>query len=215
MAIVPKPILIVGCGPGSPDFITPAAVRAAQTADVLIGFPRLLDLFPGCGQERVIAEGPITPLLDQLACLHHAGRQVVVLVSGDAGLYSLARNVVACLGRDNCRIIPAVSSVQVAFARLGLEWADARILSAHGRVPTASAEELRCAERIAILAGTPDAIRWAASVAAALQGTHWVFLCENLTMPDENVRPMTSHELQNCTASSLAIVVLARKELLE
>ena len=79
-------------------------------------------------------------------------------------------------------VVPAVSSVQVAFARLGLDWADARILSAHGRTPSDhGAMNLAEADKIAILAGTKEAIRWSAGMAAALEASHAAFLGENLT----------------------------------
>ena len=38
-------IVIVGCGPGSPDYLTPLARRAVERAEVLVGASRLLDLF--------------------------------------------------------------------------------------------------------------------------------------------------------------------------
>ena len=46
------PIVIVGCGPGSPDYLTAAAIRAVQEAEVLVGARRLLELFPAHPGER-------------------------------------------------------------------------------------------------------------------------------------------------------------------
>ena len=74
-----------------------------------------------------------------------------MLVGGDPGLYSLAQRVVRRFGREQCEVVPAVSSVQVAFSRLGIDWADARILSAHGRTPDATAADLQRIDKIAVL----------------------------------------------------------------
>ncbi len=61
MAIEDQSISIVGCGPGSLDYLTPAALRAIEEAEVLVGAIRLLDLFPAslrgarcreCGNQR-------------------------------------------------------------------------------------------------------------------------------------------------------------------
>ena len=58
---------------------------------------------------------------------------VVVLASGDPGFFGIVR---ALRARGLApAVIPAVSSVALAFARLGLDWDDALILSAHGRDP--------------------------------------------------------------------------------
>ena len=56
---------------------------------------------------------------------------VTVLVSGDPGFFSLAKLVLRRFGRENCRIVPGISSVHVAFSRICLDWADAKIISAH------------------------------------------------------------------------------------
>jgi precorrin-6B methylase 1 len=110
--------------------------------------------------------------------------------------------------------VPGVSSVQVAFARLGLDWADARVLSAHGRMPEIEATELSRFDKIAILAGTGAALRWAAVAAGAMHGTHAAWLCENLTLADERIRPLTAEEIETDEAASLSIVLLIRKSLL-
>ncbi len=134
-----------------------------------------------------------------------------MLVSGDPGLHSLARNVIQYFGRAQCEVVPAVSSVQVAFARLGLDWADARILSAHGRIPDIAADDLARADKIAILAGTTEAIRWSAGMAVALAASHRAFLAENLTLDDERFQPVTPEQLGRIDAASLSIVLLIRK----
>ena len=50
----PSPITIVGCGPGSPEAITLAGLRAIEGAAVVIGAPRLLESFapPGAVRSR-------------------------------------------------------------------------------------------------------------------------------------------------------------------
>ena len=66
MEITNKKITIVGCGPGSSDYITPAAQRAVAKAKVLAGAQRLLELFPESSAERIIVTGHITDVLDQI-----------------------------------------------------------------------------------------------------------------------------------------------------
>ena len=214
MAVTNGKIMIVGCGPGSPLFVTEAAQQAVARADVLVGSKRLLELFPSGPAERISVDAQIAAVLDKIAELCTAGRPVVVLVSGDPGLFSLAQNVVRRFGRDQCDIIPAVSSVQVAFARMGLDWADARILSAHAVTPKMTEDALRQADKVAILAGTKEALRWAASAARLVESSHAAVLCENLTLDSERIRQVTPAQLDSIDAASLSIVLLIRRSLL-
>jgi precorrin-6y C5,15-methyltransferase (decarboxylating) CbiE subunit len=212
MALNRGRIQIIGCGPGSPRYLTDAARQAVAGAEVLVGSVRLLDLFPDHPGRRVLGGADIPALLDEVAREHAAGRSVAVLVSGDPGLFSLGSKVVRRFGVEQCDVVPGVSSVQVAFARLGLDWADARILSAHARLPQVGAEELGRHDKIAILAGSREAVRWAAERAAALRSSHASFLCENLTLDDERVRPVTPDDLASAEAASLAIILYIRRE---
>ena len=214
MALNPGKIVIVGCGPGSPGYLMDAARQAVAGAEVLAGSRRLLELFPEHPGRRIVTSTDLDALLESVAEQQAVGRSVAVLVSGDPGLFSLAAKVVRRFGRELCEVIPGVSSVQVAFARLGLDWAEARIVSAHGRMPQVVAEDLGRHDKIAILAGTAAALCWAAQATGGLQTSHEAYLCENLTLPDECVRPVTAEELAAADASSLSIILLIRRGLL-
>ncbi len=219
MAVTSYPITIVGCGPGSPLYLTEAARQAVARAEVVVGNKRLLALFPAPSSEggdwggtggRFVGSADISPQLEAIAEGVAAGRKVAVLVSGDPGLFSMAAKVVRRFGAAACEIIPGVSSVQVAFARLGLDWSEAKIISAHGRIPQITPDMLQPFDRIAILGGTREALCWSAQTARALS-CHAVVLCENLTLADERVRPLSPDELEAFEAASLAIILLIRQ----
>jgi cobalt-precorrin-7 (C5)-methyltransferase len=213
MAVNPSKLLIVGCGPGAAEYLTEAARHAVARADVLFGSRRLMGLFPIGPAERIFLDADIPAGLERIAERHAAGRQVAVLVSGDPGLYSLAQRVIRRFGQPQCEVVPAVSSVQVAFARLGIDWADARILTAHGRTPDATAADLQQADKIAILGGTSESLRWAADIARALDTTHTVFLAENLTLDNERFQRVTPGQLGTLDAASLSIVLMIRRSI--
>ena len=214
MAITASKIFIIGCGPGSPDFLTPAACAAVEEAQVLIGAGRLLELFPDSPARTIGFESDVDLLLTELRALVREGQSVAVLVTGDPGFFSVARAIVRQFGIAGCHIIPGISSIQVAFARLGLDWTDARIFSAHGRSPHVQADELRSVDKIAILAGTAGALRCIALLAESLTETHDLVLCENLTLPDERVRTLQPSQLTVIGASSLSIALILRRTLL-
>jgi len=188
-------IEIVGCGPGAADYLTGAARKAVLGAELLAGSRRLVELFPDYRGEKLLVDAHIEPLLDQLEAAWRLGRKVAVLVSGDPGLYSLAERLLRRFGRENCRVTPAVSSVQTAFARLGLSWDNVRVISVHGRLPPGDVD-LSQRDKLALLCGTREAMCWAASTCEALRETHAAYLCENLTLPGERVCRLTPEDLR-------------------
>lgn len=208
-----KPIDIVGCGPGGSDYLTTVAQQAVKKAEVLVGAEHLLALFPDSEAEKIAVRGTMSDVLDQLEPLRK--KQICVLVSGDSGLFSLAQLVIRRFGRNNCRVIPGISSVQVAFSRLALSWSAALLISAHGRLPQETTADLKRYDRIALLAGDRAAITWVADRLDELGDEYVVVSCENLTLEDENIRQFESGDCLRLTEfASRTIFLLLKRELL-
>ncbi|APG27467.1 precorrin-6y C5,15-methyltransferase (decarboxylating) subunit CbiE [Syntrophotalea acetylenivorans] len=206
MAITDKPITIVGCGPGGPAYLTDAARHAVEHAGLLVAANRLLELFPEAQAERLAVGADIAAVLQTMET--RLGQlPMVVLVTGDPGMHSLARPVVRHFGRALCRIIPGISSVQAAFAAAGLDWMDARILSAHGTLPEVDHDDLEAVDKIAVLAGSQSALRWIADLAKRL-APRWILVCEELTLPGETVTKVTADILARMEASPRTVVLL-------
>lgn len=74
-----------------------------------------------------------------------------VLASGDPGFFGIVRAL--CAAGMEVRVLPAPSSVAVAFARLGLPWDDALVVSAHGRSPRRAVNACRAYPKVAVLTG--------------------------------------------------------------
>jgi precorrin-6Y C5,15-methyltransferase (decarboxylating) len=74
-----------------------------------------------------------------------------VLASGDPGFFGIVRALRAA-GLD-VEVLPAPSSVAVAFARLGLPWDDALVVSAHGRALRPVVNACRAHRKVAVLTG--------------------------------------------------------------
>lgn len=211
---VKKKIIIIGCGPGAESYITPEAEAAARKADVLIVSRRLKNLFPEVAAERIDSGTDIDGIIDTIAARRDDGRQVVLLATGDPGIASLAQPVVRRFGRENCEVIPGISSIQTAFARLALGWQDARIITACSSDAEASAADLKSSDKIVILGGREGALRWTAELIPKLGGDRCVFLCEELTLPGERIREVQAGELMEPPVSSRAIILIINKELL-
>jgi precorrin-6y C5,15-methyltransferase (decarboxylating) CbiE subunit len=201
-------IRIVGCGPGARRCVTLEALEAIAGAEVLIGAPRLLELFPEAKGERIAVRGSIAEV--EAAISVHADRRIAILVAGDPGIASLARLVLRRFGREVCCVIPGVSSVQTAFARLGADWTGARILSAHASVPEIPYSALEDETAIAVLLGSPGAGDWVAGLAGHLGAGWTLFLAENLTLPGETAGAIAPEALRGLTGNASRIAILLR-----
>lgn len=204
---------IVGCGPGHSDFLTAAALAAVDRADLLVGAEHLLDLFPDSTCRRIRVGGPLAAVLDQVE--QSTAENVCVLVSGDPGLFSLARLFVTRFGRQRCRLLPGISSVQLACARLCIDWSGLKIISAHGRTPAVDLDALRASDRTALLAGDDDAICWLADQWQRLGDGYEAASCENLSLESERIRYFVKpDDLKFSAFPSRTILFLCRKGLL-
>ena len=206
-------ISIVGCGPGGADYVTQAAMLAVGRAEVVFGSSRLLAMFDLKGKRSVELPARSAGAIEVIERELSTGA-AAVLVSGDPGLFSLAGPVIRHFGRDRCRVIPGISSVQAAFAAIGVESTDARVISAHGRCPEVAIEDLAEQDKIAVLAGTPEAMQWAAGVADCLAPSHDVFVCENLTLATERVSKASAEQLRTRETASLTVLIFVRRDLL-
>lgn len=205
-------VTIVGCGPGDGACLTDEARAAVSNAAIVVGAARLLELFPDCSAKKTALDGSYATAADRIADWRREG-PVAVLVSGDPGACSLSALILRRLGRDACRIIPGISSVQVAFARLGLPWFGARMLSVHARGLDLEAAELADDERIAVLGGNDATRAELVKLARALLPTHRGFWCRDLSLPEEEVAELDEATLGEDRVAGLGLLVLARRGL--
>lgn len=209
--MVEEPVIVVGCGPGTLEWIPPIARRTAEEAHVIAGVRRLLDLFPEAKGERIVLEGSMDGFLDKLAAHVYAGEKVVVLASGDVGLFSIARTLERKFGRKQCRRIPGISSMQVACAALDIDWHNAVILDAHGTVPDTPVEELIGADKLIVFLDKGVGWEWLVETATYLRDSHDIHLCENLGILGENIRRVPVDSLKEMKPPRLALAVLLWK----
>lgn len=167
-------VTVVGAHGGRP--YEPAALDALAAADVVVGSARQLAATAAQRSARaatVVLAGPLDPVLARVAAEAGAGRSVCVLASGDPGFFGIVRALGAVVGRGGLVVHPAPSSVSLAFARLGVSWDDAAVVSAHGRPLAEAVAAVRSAPNpsVAVLTSPenpPQAV--AAALVAAGEG---------------------------------------------
>ncbi|MQA97464.1 MAG: precorrin-6y C5,15-methyltransferase (decarboxylating) subunit CbiE [Streptosporangiales bacterium] len=178
-------ITIVGIGADGWDGLAPAARRALWDAEVIVGSPRQLGLVPEDAAERVTLPSPLLPnlpaLLDSLT-----GRRACVLASGDPMHHGIGSTLVRLLGPDRVRVLPHVSSVTLACARLGWPVEGVETVNLVGRPPAALRAVLAPGRRVLVLGGTLGAV--AGLLDDAGYGPSRVTVLADLGAPAESVR---------------------------
>ncbi|WP_309251193.1 precorrin-6y C5,15-methyltransferase (decarboxylating) subunit CbiE [Micromonospora saelicesensis] len=168
----------------------PALAPVLATAGLVVGAARHLAAVPVPAGADTVTLGPLAPALRRLAETVDAGVPSVVLASGDPGLFGIVRRLRAA-GLP-LRVVPAVSSVAAAFARAGLPWDGAAVVTAHGRDPRAAVNACRALPLVAVLTA-PGA--GAAELGAGLIG--WprrLLVAEHLGTAAERIRAVTPEQ---------------------
>ncbi|MGB3523895.1 MAG: precorrin-6y C5,15-methyltransferase (decarboxylating) subunit CbiE, partial [Mycobacterium sp.] len=144
-------IAVVGIGADGWAGLGGPVRETVLAADVVLGAPRQLDLLPEAdGQRRL--KWPV-PLHAGLPALFEelAGQRIVALASGDPLLSGIGSTLIALLGNERVTVVPAISSVTLARARLGWPVESAAVVSVVGRDVHAVLRELAPNRRVLVL----------------------------------------------------------------
>jgi precorrin-6B C5,15-methyltransferase / cobalt-precorrin-6B C5,C15-methyltransferase len=201
---MPERIAVVGVVGGEP--VGKEARAAIEAATVVAGAPRHLRTLAPLGARTLPIDGPLTGVLDALERERGA---VCVLASGDPGFFGIVRMLAERFGPERLDVHPAPSSVSLAFARLGLPWDDAAVISAHGR-PLADAAHRAMRHPKAAVLVAPDAPPEALGrELRALGAPHRrAAVCSRLGEPDERVDVLTLEQLAAGSFDPISVVVL-------
>ncbi|MBN8944108.1 MAG: uroporphyrinogen-III C-methyltransferase [Rhizobiales bacterium] len=189
-------VILVGAGPGDPELLTMKAVRALQSADVIVHddlvAPDILDVArreahrisagkrghgPSCSQAEIN---------DLVITLARQGRRVVRLKAGDPMIFGRAGEEIAAIAAANIpvEVVPGITAAQGAAASLALSLTHRdharrlQYVTGHGRA-----------------GGLPGDLDWraltdpAASTVVYMPGKTWVDMAEALLR--QGLRPET------------------------
>lgn len=188
-------IIIAGIGPGSVEYISPAALNAIKSSNILVGGQRALSQFANDHQVTFPITGDIKSAVDFIRDKLLTDN-VCVMVSGDPGYYSMLSVIRKNFPAQTIKVIPSISAIQLAFAKLVLSWHNATLLSFHGRRPTD--EELRFAEN-KIIGMLTDGKFNSHTIPEILMSNGWrgdtkLVICHRLSYEDEQIIQTTLAE---------------------
>ncbi|MCC7475860.1 MAG: precorrin-6y C5,15-methyltransferase (decarboxylating) subunit CbiE [Pirellulales bacterium] len=206
---MPTPIHVIGIGDDGLEALPLAVRKHIDEAEVLLGTERTLALASASKASRHVIGSDLRELV---ATIERSGdRRVVLLVYGDPMFYGLARYVCEKLGKERFVVVPHVSSMQLAFARVMETWEEAYLTDLAKHPLDAVLERIRTAQKVGLF--TTDHCG-PAEVARALVERHidyfTAYVCENLGARDERVTRGTLAEIAKKKFDPLNVMVLVR-----
>ena len=227
----PQPCRVIGVLDDGAASLSPTALALLRRADWVIGGARTLalledDIAPQA--QRRDLTGQLSAVPGWIAAAREAGQTSVVLATGDPLCHGIASYLASRLCIEAVEVLPNLSTVQLACARLGLAWQDARIVSVHskdagewrvgaepGHGLYALAQSLRQHDRLLVLTSpdnTPGRIA-RLIVAEGLGDDFQMAVAERLCTPDERVvAELSPHDAAQQTFADPNVVVLVRSQ---
>jgi cobalt-precorrin-7 (C5)-methyltransferase len=168
-------IIGVGCGPG---MLTEQAIREVSRATLIFGSDRAIEL-----AAQYIPAHCVVKTIDDFKNLSSIGGDAVVLSTGDPML--------AGLGYLSGEVIPGISSLQVATARLHIPVSRVSVVVAHGKGHKKgildTVEEVKRGKIVFFLADPKFDVKELYTELSALSTKISIALCENLGYPEERI----------------------------
>ena len=225
---------VIGSGPGALDQLTPAARAALAAATTWVGYGPYLDrLEPLRAPHQLRLDGVLGKEQERCAtalAMACQGQRVVLVSSGDSGIYGLAGLAVACWldlpeqDRPGFAVHPGISALQMAAARLGGPLMhDFCVISLSDKLtPWATIRQrLQAAALgdfvVALYNPRSKERVWQLQEArrillAERSGSTPVAICRQLARPEEQVTLTTLAALESSTVDMLTLVLVGNSQ---
>ncbi|MDK2848013.1 MAG: precorrin-6B C5,15-methyltransferase / cobalt-precorrin-6B C5,C15-methyltransferase [Desulfuromonadales bacterium] len=204
-----KKIYVIGAGVEGQEGFSRRALELVMQADILFGRPKQLALFPDFSGEKVDIDQNFSDVVNRLKATHCIS---VVLASGDPLFFGIGRQLLRNFSEDELEFVPNVSSVQYAFAKLGIPWDDAVFLSCKGHASEDVVDRIVASDKVAVLT---DAQNTPASLAREMMHRgregYAAYLCENLGTGEERIVRTDIRGLLEEPAAPLNVLVLVKQ----
>jgi precorrin-6Y C5,15-methyltransferase (decarboxylating) len=199
-----------------------------ECAEVILASSRLADVFGRYDEYQavkdritVINKVPDTITFIQERLSRAGSGPVVLLASGDPLFFGIGRRICEEFGKERVEILPDLSSVQQAFARINEPWDDAFFMSLHGGPDIAKRRKLpyeishipqllQQHGKLGILTDRENNPAMIAGILEKTSGQISVFVCERLGYPDENIFMGTPGEIASRSFSDPNVVILMK-----
>jgi precorrin-6Y C5,15-methyltransferase (decarboxylating) len=208
-------VTVIGVLGDQIELICPEARIALENAECICGSRKLLKtmhykLSPSCEGIRTVEYGHnIFAALETLAQWTSDGMRVAILASGDPGFFGILRALRKLVSSESIAVYPSVSSISMAFARIGVPWDDATIVSAHGRPSELAIPRILSSPKSAILTSPsfpPQEL--ARELLARNVHVSRAYVCSSLCTEAEYVKELSLEEMAKGDFDPVSVSIL-------
>ncbi len=204
-------IPIVGVGPDGLAGLTARSRELLTAAEMVFGSEPALRLLPELTAERVRIGTDLPEVVEKLRANLGTKRMAIAAV-GDPLFYGTARYLSDKLGPDAFEVVPHVSSMQLAFARIMVTWEEAYLTDLSAKSLDDVLDKIRTAETVGLFTSdTYPPNRVARELLARGLDYFRGFVCENLGGKDERITQAELTEIQDMRFDPLNVFILRRK----
>ncbi|HHY73952.1 MAG TPA: precorrin-6y C5,15-methyltransferase (decarboxylating) subunit CbiE [Bacillus bacterium] len=198
-------IKIIGIGDNGKESLLPLYEAWIYESELLIGGERQLAFFPDYQGEKLAIKGGLAKLVNQLV---EETRNTVILASGDPLFFGIGSYLAS---KIEVEIYPNLSSIQLAFAKMGERWHDAKFISVHGRAIKGLAQKIDGEAKVAILTDEENTPAVIAKYLLQFGMTEYkAFVAEHLGGEKERCRFFTLAEMADEQFFPLNVVILKK-----
>jgi precorrin-6B C5,15-methyltransferase / cobalt-precorrin-6B C5,C15-methyltransferase len=207
----PPKIHVVGIGSDGLAGLTSRARDLVSQAELLVGSDSALRLLPEVNAERVRIGSDLGEVTERLR-RGFGQKRIVVVATGDPLFYGVARYLCDRLGKERFEVLPHVSSMQLAFARVKETWEEAYLTDLSMRTLDDVLDRIRSAETVGLFTSeTHHPARIARELLVRGLDYFRAYVCENLGGKDERITQGELAEIQGMTFDPLNVMILKRK----
>jgi len=204
-------IHIVGVGGDGLAGLTARGREILTSADMVFGSDPALRLLPEVNAERIRIGADLQEVLEKLRA-NFGTKRMVVVAGGDPLFYGVARYLCDRLGKDRFEVLPHVSSMQLAFARIKETWEEAYLTDLSTRSLDDILDRVRTSETVGLFTSeNHHPARIARELLVRGLDYFRAYVCENLGGPDERITQGELVDIQNMSFDSLNVMILKRK----
>jgi precorrin-6Y C5,15-methyltransferase (decarboxylating) len=204
-------IPVIGIGPDGTAGLSARTREVLAAAELVFGSDAALRLLPELAAERVPIGADLRAAVEKLRAAV-GKKRIAVVASGDPLFYGTARYLCEKVGAENFEVVPHVSSMQLAFARIKETWEEAYLTDLAARPLDDVLDKIRTAETVGLFtteSAHPARIARELLARGIDYFTAWV--CENLGGKDERITRGELTDVREMKFDPLNILILKRK----
>ncbi len=212
MSAIERKIYILGVGGDGLAGLTARGRALLEAADLVLGSDHTLGRLPEVQAERLRIGGDLQEVVRLLETRLGKGQRIVIVAGGDPLFYGVARYLCDRLGKERFEVLPHVSSMQLAFARIKESWEEAYLTNLDNHPLETVLDRIRTAETVGLFTSERhDPPGVARALLARGLDYFSAYVCENLGGPDERVTQGELAEIADMEFDPLNVMILKRK----